>query len=41
MAKKQISTYKFVPGIVVPDTNLYPNTYALIEANKKFIQEEV
>ena len=40
MAKKQISTYKFVPGIVVPDTNLYPNTYALIEANKKFIQEE-
>jgi len=40
MAKKQISTYKFVPGIVVPDTNLYPNTYALLEANKKFIQEE-
>ena len=40
MAKKQISTFKFVPGIVVPDTNLYPNTYALLEANKKFIQEE-
>ncbi len=40
MAKKQISNYKFVPGVVVPDTNLYPNTYALLEANKKFIQEE-
>ena len=40
MAKKQIQNYKFVPGIVVPDTNLYPNTYALLEANKKFIQEE-
>ena len=40
MAKKQISTYKFVPGIVVPDVNLYPNTYALLELNKKFIQEE-
>ena len=40
MAKKQITNYKFVPGIVVPDTNLYPNTYAILEANKKFIQEE-
>ena len=40
MAKKQINTYKFVPGIVVPDTNLYPNTNALLELNKKFIQEE-
>ncbi len=40
MAKKQITTYKFSPGTVVPDTNLYPNTYALLEANKKFIQEE-
>ena len=40
MAKKQISTYKFVPGIIVPDVNLYPNTYALLELNKKFIQEE-
>jgi len=40
MAKKQINTYKFVPGIVVPDVNLYPNTYALLELNKKFIQEE-
>ena len=40
MAKKQISTYKFVPGIVVPDTDLYPNVRALLELNKKFIQEE-
>jgi hypothetical protein len=40
MAKKQISTYKFVPGVVVPDVNLYPNTHALLELNKKFIQEE-
>ena len=40
MAKKQISNYKFAPGVVVPDTNLYPNAFALLEANKKFIQEE-
>jgi hypothetical protein len=40
MAKKQISNYKFVPGNVVPDNNLYPNAVALLDANKKFIQEE-
>jgi hypothetical protein len=40
MAKKQINTYKFVPGTVVPDTDLYPNVRALLELNKKFIQEE-
>jgi hypothetical protein len=40
MAKKQILNYKFVPGIVIPDTDLFPNTYALLEANKKFIIEE-
>lgn len=40
MAKKQINNYKFVPGTVVPDTNLYPNAHALLELNKKFIQEE-
>lgn len=40
MAKKQISNYKFVPGKVVPDVDLYPNTHALLELNKKFIQEE-
>jgi len=40
MAKKQIQTYKFVPGKVVPDTDLYPNAHTLLELNKKFIQEE-
>ncbi len=40
MAKKQITNYKFVPGIVVPDTNLYPNTHAILDANKKFVLEE-
>jgi hypothetical protein len=40
MAKKQILNYKFSPGVELPDTNQYPNTYALLDANKKFIQEE-
>ena len=40
MAKKQISNYKFVPGNVVPDNDLYPNAVALLDQNKKFIQEE-
>ena len=40
MAKKQLKDYKFVPGNVVPDTALYPNATALLNANKKFIQEE-
>lgn len=40
MAKKQITTYKFVPGNVTPSTNLYPNTYSLLNSNKKFILEE-
>ena len=40
MSKKQISTYKFVPGVVTPDTNLFPNAWFLLNANKKFIQEE-
>ena len=40
MAKKQISNYKFTPGNVIPDTNLFPNAAYLLEANKKFIQEE-
>ena len=41
MAKKLISTIKFNPGIVTPDTNLFPNTAALLEANKKYIIEEL
>ena len=40
MAKKQILNYKFSPGVVLPDTNQYPNAYALLDANKKFIIEE-
>jgi hypothetical protein len=40
MAKKQISNYKFTPGNVIPDTNLFPNAAYLLEVNKKFIQEE-
>ena len=40
MSKKQISTYKFIPGNVVPDTNLFPNTVELIYLNRKYILEE-
>ena len=40
MAKKQISTYKFVPGNVTPSTNLYPNLVTLIYENRKYIIEE-
>lgn len=40
MAKKELTTYKFSPGIVAPDTNLYPNAFALINSNKKYIIEE-
>ena len=41
MAKKLIPVFKFNPGFVTPDTNLYPNTAALLEANKKYIIEEL
>jgi hypothetical protein len=41
MAKKLLPTIKFSPGIVTPDTNLFPNTAALLEANKKYIIEEL
>jgi hypothetical protein len=40
MAKKQITTYKFVPSNTTPTTNLYPNGRQLLSLNKKFIQEE-
>ena len=40
MAKKQITTYKFVPSNSTPTTNLYPNARELLALNKKFIQEE-
>ena len=31
MAKKQITTYKFVPGNTTPSTNLYANTFELVD----------
>ena len=40
MAKKKIQEYKFYPGIGINDS-VYPNAYALIIANKNFIQKEV
>ena len=40
MAKKQIANYKFVPGVLAPNTNLYSNAFTLLDLNKKFIQEE-
>jgi hypothetical protein len=41
MAKKQLSNYKFFPGVVPPAYNQYPNTVALISANRDFIIEEM
>ena len=41
MAKKQISTYKFVPGAIPPAYNQYPNAVALLAANKTFLIEEM
>ena len=40
MAKKQLSNYKFFPGVVPPAYGQYPNAVALITANKNFIIEE-
>jgi hypothetical protein len=40
MAKKQLSNYKFFPGVVPPDYGQYPNAVALITANKNYIIEE-
>ena len=40
MAKKKINNYKFKPGIGYTE-NLYPNAYALLTANKAFIQAEI
>jgi hypothetical protein len=39
MAKTQIKNYVFKPGIGAND-NRYPNAYALLSANKEFIQKE-
>jgi hypothetical protein len=40
MAKKQISNYKFFPGVVPPAYDAFPNTVSLLEANKSYIIEE-
>jgi hypothetical protein len=40
MAKKQLSNYKFFPGVVPPAYGQYPNAVALITANKNYIIEE-
>ena len=41
MGKKQIKDYKFVPGLIPPDANQYPNAVNLITANKNYIIEEI
>jgi len=40
MAKKQISNYKFVPGVIPPAYNQYPKTVALLTANRAFLVAE-
>ena len=39
MAKTQVKNYKFTPGLG-SEGNLYPNAYALLNANKAFLQAE-
>jgi len=41
MAKKQISTYKYIPGAISPTYGQYPKAVALLTANKTFLQEEI
>ena len=41
MAKKQLSTYKYIPGAFSPTFGQYPNAVALLTANKNFLQEEI
>jgi len=41
MGKKQIKDYKFVPGLIPPDANQYPNAVNLVTANKEYIIEEI
>ena len=40
MSKKQISNYKFVPGVIPPAYNQYPKTVALLTANRAFLVAE-
>ena len=41
MAKKQISTYKYIPGAIPPAYGQYPKAVALLTANKTFLIEEI
>ena len=41
MAKKQISNYKFFPGVIPPAFDQYPNAVALINLNKNYIVSEI
>ena len=41
MAKKQISNYKFFPGVIPPAFDQYPDAVALITANKNYIVQEI
>jgi len=40
MAKKKLLNYVFEPGLS-KDSNAFPNAYALLSANKAFIQAQV
>ena len=40
MSKKQITNYKFFPGDIPPAYNQYPNTVALLAANRDFLVAE-
>jgi hypothetical protein len=37
MSKKQLTTYKFFPGVIPPAFNQFPRTVSLIESNKNYI----
>ena len=41
MAKKQISNFKFFPGVIPPAFDQYPDAVALIEANKTYVVQEI
>lgn len=41
MAKKQLSTYKYIPGAIPPAYGQYPKAVALLTANKTFLIEEI
>jgi len=41
MAKKQLKDYKFVPAVVPPAYNQFPNAVTLLQANKTYIVSEI